>query len=332
MFLKRAAALTAAFLMVIHLCGCGATKEQESMVFAMDTVMTMRLYGGDEELMKSLESRIKELEGLFSVTDEDSEIYELNHTGSAELSDDTMDLVARGLELCRTTGGALDLTVYPIVRAWGFTTGEYRVPDEDELRELLQTCDHEKINISGGTVSIDEGMELDLGAVAKGYTADVLTEMVKEAGVKSALLDLGGNISLIGEKPGGGSWGVGVRDPFSEENIGVLRLSDCMAVTAGSYERNFEQNGRVYHHIIDPDTGMPADSGLASVTIIGEEGTLCDGLSTALFVMGLEDGLDLWRRMDDFEAVFVTDEGEIFITEGLEGSFDSEHSYEVCRR
>lgn len=332
MFLKRAAALMAAFLMVIHLCGCGAAKEQESMVFAMDTVMTMRLYGGDEELMKSLESRIKELEGLFSVTDEGSEIYELNHTGSAELSDDTMDLVTRGLELCRTTGGALDLTVYPIVRAWGFTTGEYRVPDEGELRELLQTCDHEKINISGSMVSIDEGMELDLGAVAKGYTADVLTEMVKEAGVESALLDLGGNISLIGEKPGGGSWGVGVRDPFSEENIGVLRLGDCMAVTSGSYERNFEQNGRVYHHIIDPDTGMPADSGLASVTIIGEEGTLCDGLSTALFVMGLEDGLDLWRRMDDFEAVFVTDEGEIFITEGLEGSFDSEHSYEVFRR
>ncbi|MBQ5812942.1 MAG: FAD:protein FMN transferase [Clostridia bacterium] len=298
----------------------------------MDTVMTMRLYGGSEELIKSLEGRIKELEGLFSVTDTGSEIYELNHTGSAELSDDTIDLVTRGLELSEATGGALDLTVYPIVRAWGFTTGEYRVPDEDELRELLQKCDHEKINISGSTASIGEGMELDLGAVAKGYTADVLTAMVKEAGVKSALLDLGGNISLIGEKPGGGSWGVGVRDPFSEENIGVLRLVDCMAVTSGSYERNFEQNGKVYHHIIDPDSGMPADSGLASVTIIGEEGTLCDGLSTALFVMGLEDGLDLWRRMDDFEAVFVTDEGEIFITEGLEGSFESEHSYEVCRR
>ncbi|MBQ1270269.1 MAG: FAD:protein FMN transferase [Clostridia bacterium] len=298
----------------------------------MDTVMTMRLYGGSEELIKSLEGRIKELEGLFSVTDTGSEIYELNHTGSAELSDDTIDLVTRGLELSEATGGALDLTVYPMVRAWGFTTGEYRVPDEDELRELLQKCDHEKINISGSTASIGEGMELDLGAVAKGYTADVLTAMVKEAGVKSALLDLGGNISLIGEKPGGGSWGVGVRDPFSEENIGVLRLVDCMAVTSGSYERNFEQNGKVYHHIIDPDSGMPADSGLASVTIIGEEGTLCDGLSTALFVMGLEDGLDLWRRTDDFEAVFVTDDGEIFITEGLEGSFESEHSYEVCRR
>lgn len=332
MFLKRTAALTAAFLMIIHLCGCGAAKELESMVFAMDTVMTMRLYGGSEELIKSLEGRIKELEGLFSVTDTGSEIYELNHTGSAELSDDTIDLVTRGLELSEATGGALDLTVYPIVRAWGFTTGEYRVPDEDELRELLQKCDHEKINISGSTASIGEGMELDLGAVAKGYTADVLTAMVKEAGVKSALLDLGGNISLIGEKPGGGSWGVGVRDPFSEENIGVLRLVDCMAVTSGSYERNFEQNGKVYHHIIDPDSGMPADSGLASVTIVGKEGTLCDGLSTALFVIGLENGLELWGSTDDFEAVFVTDDGEIFITEGLEGSFESEHSYEVCRR
>ena len=299
-------------------------------LFAMDTVMDFTVYG-DPALLEGLSARIAGLERLFSVTDETSEIARLNRGGTVTLSSDTLDLLTRGLALCEATGGALDLSIYPVLRAWGFTTGDYAVPSPEELSALLPQVDYRRIvPAADGTLTLPEGMEIDLGSVAKGYASEELAGWLREQGVTSALLNLGGNVQAVGSKPDGSHWRVAIRDPFSEGYLGILQIDDLAVVTSGGYERFFEQDGNTYWHILDPATGTPADSGLVSVTVVGESGTVCDGLSTALFVMGLDRAAEFWRNDRSFEAVFVTGDGEIFVTAGLADRFSpTEGSFAV---
>ncbi len=305
--------------------GCApalARPAPESTFFAMDTVMSVKLYqGGDEALLDRAEARVKDLEARWSVTDEASEICALDRDGAAILSPETGALLGRALELCGRTGGALDISVYPVLRAWGFTTGEHAVPDDETIAALLPLVDYAQVRLDGASAALLPGMEIDLGSVAKGHTGDVLAAYLKENGVTSALLDLGGSIQAVGAKPGGSPWRVAIRDPAGEGNVGVVSVTDMAVVTSGGYERYFEQDGVRYWHILDPRTGKPARSGLASVTVVGESGLLCDGLSTALFVMGLDEALDHWRQHRDFEAVFVAEDGSVTITAGLEDNF-----------
>lgn len=325
--------VTPLLLFALLLTGCGnlAPAEQSagtdaepvtSTVFAMDTVMDLTVYGS-QELLISAEARIEDLEAKLSVTDENSEIYGLNHTGSAVLSGDTAELLGRALALCDQTSGALDLSVYPIVRAWGFTTGEYGVPDEETLDALLAHVDYTQIAFDEDSrqVTLAPGMEIDLGGVAKGYTGDQVISLLREGGVSSALLNLGGNVQALGSKPDGSPWRIAIQNPFGDGYIGVLEVVDQAVITSGGYERYFEEDGQVYWHIIDPATGAPARSGLVSVTIVGDSGLLCDGLSTALFVMGPEDAAGFWQENGGFEAILVNEDGQIFITEGLEKNF-----------
>ena len=324
--MRRMFALLPALLL---LAGCSSIQAQplERTFFAMDTVMSVRLYdGGGEDLLDAAENRVKELERLLSVTDSGSEVYALDRTGAAVLSPDTAELLAGALELCQRTDGALDISIYPVLRAWGFTTGEYSVPTQEDLAALLPLVDHAQIKLEGTAAALLPGMEIDLGSVAKGYTGDVLSAYLKENGVTSALLDLGGNIQAVGSKPDGSPWRVAIRDPAGEGSIGVVEARDRAVVTSGGYERYFEQAGIRYWHILDPQTGAPVRNGLASVTVVGDSGLTCDGLSTALFVMGLEDALDHWRLHRDFEAVFVLEDGSVTITAGLEGSFSLSRS------
>lgn len=326
--IKRLLPLLCALLL---LTGCGAgsgetTQLHTATILAMDTVMDLSVYGGSQELLDQARERVLELEELLSATDPDSEIYALNRTGAAELSEDTAALLNRGLELCRETEGALDLSIYPVVRAWGFTTGEYRVPEPQELAELLEHVDYTKIACSdSGGVTLPEGMELDLGGVAKGYTGDRLIELLRENGVTSALLNLGGNVQTLGSKPDGDPWRVAVQSPAGEGYLGYLSISDQAVITSGGYERYFEDGeGNVYWHIMDPDTGYPAKSGLVSVTVVGEEGVYCDALSTALFIMGEENAISFWRAHGDFELLLVTEDGRLLVTKGLTDRFRSE--------
>ena len=316
-----AALLSAAFL----LTGCSGAPAQEpesATFFAMDTAMDFTVYG-DAALLDEAETLIGSLEEQVSVTDEHSDIYAIDHTGSGSLSGNAAELMAQALELCRRTGGALDISVYPIVRAWGFTTGSYQVPDEETIQSLLPLVDYTQIQYDAATsvVTLPEGMEIDLGSVAKGYAGQLAAQMLREHGVQSALLNLGGNVQTVGAKPDGSPWQIGIKDPQGEDAMMVLSVEDQAVVTSGGYERYFEQDGQTYWHIMDPSTGHPADSGLISVTIVGDEGVVCDGLSTALFVMGLEKAADLWAQSGDFEAVFVTASGEVYITEGLRDHF-----------
>ncbi len=302
--------------------GCAPAQPLERTFFAMDTVMTLRLYqGGDGSLLDRAEARVRELEGLWSVTDGASEISTLNHDGSAELSPETADLLRTALDMCRRTDGALDISTYPVLRAWGFTTGEYSVPGGEAIAALLPLVDYGRVALEAGAAALPPGMEIDLGSVAKGYTGDALAALLKQGGAASALLDLGGNIQAVGSKPDGSPWRVAIRDPAGDGNIGVVEVADQVVVTSGGYERYFEEDGVLYWHIIDPATGWPARSGLTSVTVVGESGLLCDGLSTALFVMGREGALEHWRQHRDFEAVLVSEDGAVTVTAGLEGRF-----------
>lgn len=323
--MKGLTRLPALILGLALLAGCSAAQTQrlaERTFFAMDTVMTLRLYeGGGEDALAQAESRVRELEALWSVTDEGSEIFALNQNGEALLSPDTADLLGGALDLCGRTGGALDLSIYPVLRAWGFTTGEYSVPDQDTIAALLPLVDYTQVELNGSAAALPAGMEVDLGSVAKGCTGEALASLLKEQGVTSALLDLGGNIQAVGAKPDGSPWRVGVRDPEGDGNLGVVEITDQAVITSGGYERYFERDGVRYWHILDPSTGAPANSGLLSVTVIGDGGMVCDGLSTALFVMGLDKALDHWRQYRDFEAIFVSEDGSVTITAGLEGRF-----------
>ena len=316
------AALLSVVLLLVGCSGSPAQEPETATFFAMDTAMDFTVYG-DAALLDEAETLIGSLEEQVSVTDEHSDIYAIDHTGSGSLSGNAAELMEQALELCRRTGGALDISVYPIVRAWGFTTGSYQVPDEETIQSLLPLVDYTQIQYDAatGVVTLPEGMEIDLGSVAKGYAGQLAAQMLRNSGVESALLNLGGNVQTVGAKPDGSPWQIGIKDPQGEDAMMVLSVEDQAVVTSGGYERYFEQDGQTYWHIMDPSTGHPADSGLLSVTIVGDEGVVCDGLSTALFVMGLEKAADLWAQSGDFEAVFVTASGEVYITEDLRDRF-----------
>lgn len=294
-------------------------------LFAMDTYIDLTAYGPDAEAALDLaEARIRELESLWSVTDEGSEIYAANHSGGAavSVSADTEELLRFALDMAGETSGALEPTIYPVLTAWGFTTDSYQIPAQEELDRLLKLVDYEAITLTDNTVTVPDGMMLDLGAVGKGYAADETAAILRENGVESALLDFGGNILTVGSKPDGTPWRVGVRDPDSDGTLGMLEVIDQSVVVSGGYEKYFVgEDGERYWHIIDPETGRPARSGLVQAAIVSQESRLCDALSTAIFVMGLDEAVDYWQARQDFDMLLLTDDREIYLTEGLRGAF-----------
>ncbi len=322
--MRRLSVLCTALLLL--LAGCSGEEPARRELTAMDTFMTLTVYGQSpaaaEALLEEAAGEIESLEGLLSVTDPGSEIYRANHCGggAVSLSDPARELLENALALCEETGGALDVTVYPAVRAWGFTTGDYRVPEEAELSALTDRIDYTQISLDGGSLTLPDGMELDLGSVAKGWTGDRLMSLFREAGVASAIVELGGNVQALGEKPDGSPWRVAVQSPEGGY-AGVLEIKDKAVVTSGGYQRYFERDGEAYIHIIDPATGHPAKTGLASVTIVADSGLRGDGLSTALFVMGRERAENFWRAHPDFDFILLCEDGTAVITEGLEDCF-----------
>lgn len=319
-----------ALLLAGILTGCSAPAEEmqqpvERSLFAMNTYMTFTAYGEDAQAaLQEAEECIQQVEGLWSVTDKDSEIYQANHSGGqpVTVSEETAEIISFALEMAQRTGGALDPTIYPVLTAWGFTTDSKQVPSQQQIAQLLEQVGYDRIQINGSELTVPDGMELDLGAVGKGYTADLVTEILRRHGVTSALISLGGNIQAIGSRPDGSDWRLGIRAPWESGNLGVLTVSDAAVVTSGRYENYFDdEQGNIYWHILDPSTGYPADSGLQSVTIVGREGKMCDALSTALFVMGAQSAEQYWRENGGFEMLLVTDSGEILITEGIAEDF-----------
>ena len=315
-----------------------SNEEASKDIFAMDTYMTVTAYGAKaQEAVDEAEAEIQRLDELLSTGNEESEIAQLNQNKSATLSEDAGYLVERALELNKETDGAFDIAIYPVMEAWGFPTQNYQVPTADTLESLLKRADVSQIIYDENSRKISfgrEGMKIDLGGIAKGYTSSRIMDIYKENNISSGLVNLGGNVQALGTKPDGSKWRVAVQSPDdTEDYLGILSVEDKAVITSGGYERYFEQDGKTYHHIINPKTGYPAENGLTSVTVVSEDGTLADGLSTSLFIMGKEEAIEFWRaHSDEFDIIMLTDEGKLYVTEGIQDDFSTEMEMEIIEK
>ncbi len=320
--------------LILALLGCAGipllcrrwlqNRQSSTELYAMDTVMTLTAYGPHaSEGIRNAAAEIRRLDRLLSISSEDGDIFRLNRDGEAVLSPDTEALLRRSQEVSAETGGLFDCTIEPVMEAWGFTTQQYQVPSPAALERLRSRVDYRQLTLQGSHAFLPKDVRVDLGGIAKGYTSARVMDLFKDAGISSAIVSLGGNVQALGSKPDGTPWQVGIEDPADTSSIfASVAVRSQAVITSGAYQRFFEENGTRYHHIIDPRTGYPSRSGLSSVTIVSSDGTLADALSTSLFLMGAEDAAAFWRKhSDEFDAVLVTDDGQVMITSGLADSF-----------
>lgn len=306
-----------------------ASEKHESQVFAMDTVMMLTAYGENgSAALDRAEEIIYALEEDLDPTNPEGSIYAIN-TGAGSyvpVSENCIEVMLTAMDKWGETGGAVDPGLFPIIKAWGFTLGEYRVPGQTEINGLLADKNTEGILVDekSGSVYIPQRMEISLGAVGKGYTAQKALEAMAAAGVESAIVSLGGNVQTLGDtKPNGAKWQVAVTDPNDTgAYVGILSIGEAAVVTSGGYQRYFEQDGMTYIHIIDPETGYPVDNDLLSITVVTADGAEADALSTSLFVMGAEGALEHYRAVGGFELVLITEENKIIVTPGLADCFE----------
>lgn len=295
--MKRIACIFLA--LVLLLTGCASAKRSGAeTVFAMDTVMDLQVWGKDaQKALRKMKEEITALESVWSATKQDSLITRLNMGEDVALTQPQQELLQQAEELSARTRGLFDPKLGGYIRAWGFYDKQYKVPDEEDLERIRP--------------------QWDLGGIVKGYAGDRLTEILDTFNIDRAILNLGGNIQTYGEKPDGEPWKIAIQHPDGG-TLGTVSVRGTMAVvTSGDYQRYFEQDGKVYHHIIDPRSGYPADSGLTSVTVICKDGTLADALSTAFFVMGMEKAVDHWQKNRDFGMVLLTKDGKLYATEDV---------------
>lgn len=291
--------------------------------FLMGTYVKIKLFG-PKAAMQAAFDRIAALDRQMSRTASGSDVGRINqHAGKewVSVSEDTYHVVQEALKYAELTGGLFDPTVAPLVDLWSIGTEKARVPASEELREALKSVDYRQVQLDARNRRVKlatAGMGLDLGGIAKGYAADEVVELLREKGIDSAFISLGGNVYVIGSKPDGSPWRIGIQDPFGPRGnyVAVLEVSDTSIVTSGPYERYFIKDGKRYHHILDPRTGWPADSGLVSVTIIADTSLAADALSTGVYIMGVEKGLTLLEQLPGIEGILITDSKEVFATSG----------------
>lgn len=292
--------------------------------FAMGAYVQQTLYGpGGEAAARQAGEAIARLENSISWRREGGSVWQLNKaagSGPAGLDGEARQVLETALAVCKASGGAFDVTIAPVSRLWDFDN-EPRLPGGDELRTALALVGWQGLSLTGDSAALARpGMGVDLGAAGKGAACDTAISCYRAAGIESAVVAVGGSVGLYGEKPGGGPWRVSVRDPDGQGALGVLEVGPGFVSTSGSYEKYFQQDGRTYHHLLDPRTGLPAESGLVSVTVVSGSGVLSDCLSTACFVLGYEGSQPLLEEFGA-EALFVRGGREILLTPGLEGAF-----------
>ena len=287
---------------IILLPGCAASEEKktEREIFAMDTIMNLTFYGENgEQAMTAAVSEIQQLEKTLSVTKADSEISKINAAGGKKVtvSKETYDLLSACIQYGNDTDGLFDISIYPLVKLWGFTTEKYHVPDKAERDAVIKKIDNKKIELlSDYQVRIPSGMAIDLGAAAKGYLSQKIIDLCKEKKVISCILSLGGYVQTIGI-------------------YGTVKVKDKAVITSGIYQRNFKKDGKLYHHIMDKRTGMPADNNLASVTVIAENGAMADAYATALSVMGEEKAIAFQKKHPQIQIILIRKDGTFYQSE-----------------
>lgn len=307
--------------------------------FLMGTYVSLRIYDeGKEDVLEDAFARVEELEDKLTVNEpdsdnvKDSEIHEANEAAgesAVSVSEDVYPLLEAAAEYSAEEKSGFDYTIGPITDLWRIGFDDARVPEQEEIDEALPLVDPTLVELDEKEQSVflkEEDMQLDLGAIAKGYIADEVIKLLKEEGVTTAIVDLGGNVVVLGDSPtrDEGGWNVGIQDPSSQrgEYVGAINVKDKSIVTSGIYERYIEEDGKIYHHLMDPETGYPFENDLASVTIISEESIDGDALSTVVFAHGLEDGLDYVNNLEDVEAVFISKEDDLYTSDGITEEFD----------
>ncbi len=321
------------------LSGCSVPKEKAptdnsspltDTEFFMGTVISISLYDHKEQsILDEAFDRVKSIEEELSINAEGTEIDKINEAAGSEwvkVSQDAFINIQKGLEYSKLTDGSFDITVGPLVKLWSIGLPEAKVPTEEEIQAAKALINYENVqlNLQENSVFLKEkGMKIDLGGIAKGYTADVIAEILKAKGVKNALIDLGGNIYALGQNPEGRPWKIGVQNPLDTrgEIIGYIPVENKSVVTSGIYERFIEQDGVKYHHILDPTTGYPYDNELMGLTIISDKSIDGDALSTSVFSKGLQGGMSFIENIKDVDAVFITKDNKVYITSGIKDIF-----------
>jgi FAD:protein FMN transferase len=300
--------------------------------FHMGTIISEKIYGENaEKAADDVMERIKQLDSMMTVNSPGSEIDKLNEMAGKDkvrLSSESIYVLENAKKFSELYEGAFDVTVGPLVKAWGVITDHPRVPAQDEINSLLKLVDYKDINIdskNNTAMLAREGQSVDLGGIAKGYAGDEAIKILKEDGIKSGYISLGGNIVVLGNKPDGTPWNIGIQNPRAENGkyIGIVKVSDKAVVTSGDYQRYFEEDGVRYHHILDPKTGYPSNSGLISTTIITDKSIDADALAKT-FVLGLDKGMKFIESLNGVEAIFVTSDKKVYITKGLKDVFKFE--------
>ena len=346
--MKRFASLFLAALMLVSLAACGAQKNTTKTVYAMDTVMNLTAYGKDADAaLDEAEELLYQLDALLDRHDADSSVSALNRGETVENAE-LAALLEKAAKIRAETFGAFDPTLAGVLEAWGFGTEHPRVPSDGELAALLQTVGTEPFyTVDGDAVTLTNGVQIDLGGIAKGYAGDCVKAIFEAHGC-TGVIDLGGDVVFAGTKEDGSPWRIAVKDPNKPSDfLGTLSANnECAVVTSGIYERNFTENGVTYHHIIDPKTGKPAESGLVSVTVVCGDAASADALSTALFVIGADNAEKLCRKafstaLDSnhpasdrtiFSYILVTDDNRVLYSSALGDDFtpntESGYTYE----
>ena len=313
--------------------GCSKTetdKQISQTEIFMGTPISITLYdGGNERVLDKAFKKIIEIENSVSINKENTEIVRLNKSAGVDkvqLNNISYDILKKGLEYSKISNGSYDITVGPLVKLWSIGLEGAKVPSNDEINKTISYIDYNNLEINDSTKEAfltKEGMEVDLGSIAKGYAADEIVKILKQEGVNSAIIDLGGNIYALGKKNSEDNWKIGIQNPFSNrgEVIGAIDVSDKTVVTTGVYERFIEKDGVKYHHILNPKTGYPYETDIAGVSIITNKSIDADALSTLVFTKGLEDGLKFVESLDGVDSVFITNDKKVYITQGIKNNF-----------
>lgn len=297
----------------------------------MGTPVSVRIYDeGKEALLDDVFARIEELADMIDVNIKDSEIYTINENAGVRpvtVSAETFYLIDEGIKHSEESGGTFDITIGPLTSLWNIGFDDARRPEDKEIEAVLPLIDYKNVELNEEEQSVylkEEGMRLDLGGIAKGYFADLAADLLIDKGVEAAIVDLGGNIYVIGSNPSGEDWSIGIQDPHAErrQTLGQISASDQSIVTSGIYERILPDEEQDYHHLLDPEDGFPFMNELAGVSVVSETSIDGDALSTAAFAKGLEAGLAYIENIPETEAVFVTRDNNVFLTDGLEEGFE----------
>lgn len=300
--------------------------------YVMGSQMTGNLYGtNDDSVGTEIISAVqKEEDEYISKYKETSEIYKLNTNGNTELSEHTAEIISKSLTVAEDSGGAFDITVGALSELWNFDNYTQSIPDEKSIFNALQTCNYEKVVVSERKVTLGEGQQIDLGAVGKGIACDDAFVVLENSKVSSAVISVGGTVLTYGENPDGDYWTVGIRSPEKDDSSVFMKLKidgTSFVSTSGSYEKYFEKDGKIYHHILSTKTGYPVENGLISVTIIADSGLVADALSTACFALGIEKSYSLLEKYNA-DAVFVCDDARVYITENYFDKYEITDGYE----